>query len=187
MFIGRELEPSARHYIASLHGGTQIDGLELYRNGGVEAVKETARGVFNITIHKQNGSLCGVTLMRDKDGWLGDCACEAGEDCEHCCAAMYALLLSDEKQFKKARTAVPLKPDTFHAKAIAFANRPLTKIETDAAKAVDTLFQEHGTAYGVLQTLVDQVAGIASRGWRYQTIKVWPDMHPTTVDEAWML
>ncbi len=187
MFIGRELEPLARHYIASLHGGIQIDGLELYRNGSVEAVKETTRGIFDVAIRDKGNSLCEVTLMRDKKGWLGDCTCDAGHDCEHCCAAMYALLLSDEKHFKKARATMPLKPDTFHAKAIAFANRPLTKIETDAAKTVDKLFQDHSDAYGVLQTLVDQAAGIASRVWRYQTIEIWPDLRPSTVDEAWLL
>ena len=187
MLIGRELEQSARHFIASLHGGTQADGLELYRSGRVEMVKEVARNVYSVNLRAQDGTVETVSLMRDSEGWLADCSCELGDECEHCCAAMYSLLLADEKQFKKGPITPAVRKDTFYAKAVAFAKRPLTELETDAAKAVDKLFQDHRDAYGVLQSLVDQAAGIPSRGWRYATIALWPDLRPKTVDEAWML
>ena len=187
MFIGRELEQSARHFITILHGGTQADGLELYRSGRVEMVKETARNVYEVNLRGHDGDLETVSLMRDSEGWIADCTCEVGEDCEHCCAAMYALLLGNEKQFKKGPVAPSAHKDTFHAKTITFANRPLTQLESDAAKAVDKLFQDHRDAYGVLQSLVDQAAGIPSRGWRYATVELWPELRPKTIDEAWML
>ena len=150
-------------------------------------VKETARNVFDVNLRTQAGTLETVTLMRDKDGWLADCTCAVGEDCDHCCAGMYALLLGNEKQFKKGTLAPAVKKETFHAKTIAHANRTLTPVEADAAKAVDKLFQDHRDAYAVLQSLVDQAAGIPARGWRFQTVALWPDLRPTTVDEAWML
>ena len=185
MLIAREFEPSARLYIAGLNGGVQVDGLELYRSGKVEEVKETERTVFDVSVHGHS-ALEAVTLMRDRNGWMGDCTCAVGEDCEHCCAAMYALLLADAKQFTKKAPAV-VKKETFFARATAQVGRPLTGIESTAAKAVDTLFEQHRTAYGVLQSLVDLVAGKSTKGWTYQTVPLWPDLRPKTIDEAWLL
>jgi hypothetical protein len=163
-----------------------MDGLEFYRTGKVESVKETDRNAFDAFVRDPSGELQTVNLLRDKEGWIGDCTCDVGEDCEHCCAAMYALLLADPKQFKKT-VVVPVKKETFHAMAVARARRVLTQVETDAAKAVDTLFEDHRGAMGVVQSLVDVVAGRKVKGWAYQTIPLWPDLRPKTVSEAWML
>ncbi len=187
MLIAREHEQSARKYIVDLHGGVQVDGLELYRSGQVVSVQEEAPTVFDVGVKNQGGPVHSVTLMRERTGWIGDCSCDVEINCEHCCAAMYALLLADPKEFKKGGARPPVKKETFHAMAIAHADRALTKAETDAVNAVDKLFDEHRHAYGVLQSLVDQVAGIPIKGWGYHTVELWPELRPTTVDEAWML
>ena len=186
MLIAREYEQAARKYIVGLHGGIQVDGLEIYRSGGVVSVKEEAPTVFDVVVRGPDGEMNDVTMLKDSEGWIGDCTCDVELNCEHSCAAMYALLLSDEKQYKKAAVRVG-KAKTFHAMAIAHAGRALTKIEATAAKAVDKLFEDHRHAYGVMQSLVDQAAGLPVRGWAYHTVELWPELRPTNIDEAWML
>ena len=186
MLIGRENEQSARQYIASLHGGIQLDGLELYRTGHVIAVKETERNIYTCTVRDSDGEPQTVVLTRDRDGWLGDCTCAVADDCEHCCAGMYALLLATEKQFKKAPQVV-VKKETFHAMAIAQAGRELTKLETDGAKAVDVLFEDHRSAATVPQQLIEQIIGTKTKAWQHQPVALWPELKPKNIREAWML
>src|SRR5690606_37963686 len=89
-------------------------------------------------------------LFLEQGQWSGVCDCDTGDDCQHCCAAIRALLdrsVSEEPAIAVPNTTTPGRTSelTFQEIVAQCVRKMLTEREAAIVKAIQQLHDDYAT------------------------------------------
>jgi len=186
-------------FIGSFDRATRRRGQRHFQVGAVTMLKAIPDGFEAIVA---GDCACTVTLTWDyMDGWLGECTCPQGIDCEHVYAAMQAVLAEhsvaavrslsagkispQRKAFPSGAAANPQPPPEGFAREVASAlGRRLNKGEVEFLRKLNQVYMRcRARNHLAVWDLED--LGLSTRGHGWETLSIWPSF-PKNEREFWL-
>ena len=190
--LSKEATQAGPWYLKSLPRPASLLGDALYRaNAARDFEWIDPDDAFLATVLDREGEH-EVDMHFDGRRWHGECTCRKARDCEHCFAALAALLAANRRVLLRG-SELPFEAETkspaaeadnlFIAELEQKLGRPLDRGEGRVARAIVELWQKHPDGVAPEKELYFILGGKSNWSWERHTL--WP-APPKSAWEAWL-